>query len=388
MEAVLSTSLMHSTPMRLFEARERSQQTAGSPIAPGNTDYLLDLAGRNAPSPSRNRSRRYAPKHEEYILNNASEQRDYILDLANPERTPFNAADRQQKHPATFQCNLCPKRFTRAYNLRSHLRTHTDERPFACTICGKTFARQHDRKRHEGLHSGEKKYVCRGHLGTDEEWGCGRRFARVDALGRHFKSEAGSVCIQPLWDKEATRSQKAWMEDQQRVEALQTRMPQLDINTTNNFLPNAILQQYPALAGLDWGSIPQSPPPDEEAYSRTYSSTITPVHTERHGDRSPTQTGSYLRQYPDLAGFDRTSVTERALFDVDVLLPSLGKPDQHEHHGASYDRNRTSLFEKPPESRAGHHVGSNSHPLADALELGSKHAFNERCLLRNAFRMH
>jgi hypothetical protein len=43
---------------------------------------------------------------------NASDQRDYILDLANPERTPSNGADsrRQQKHPATFQCNLCPKR--------------------------------------------------------------------------------------------------------------------------------------------------------------------------------------------------------------------------------------------------------------------------------------
>ncbi|KAL8653328.1 MAG: hypothetical protein Q9226_003891 [Calogaya cf. arnoldii] len=64
--------------------------------------------------------------------------------------------------PDTFQCAICPQRFTRAYNLRSHLRTHTDERPFVCTVCGKAFARQHDRKRHEGLHSGEKKFVPKG----------------------------------------------------------------------------------------------------------------------------------------------------------------------------------------------------------------------------------
>lgn len=34
-----------------------------------------------------------------------------------------------------------------------------------------------------------------------------------------------------------------------------------------SFLPQALLAQYPALAGLDWGSIPQGAPPDEEAYS-------------------------------------------------------------------------------------------------------------------------
>jgi hypothetical protein len=90
----------------------------------------------------------------------ASDQRGYILDVSGPERTPSNGAESsiQQNHPATFQCHLCPKRFTRAYNLRSHLRTHTDERPFqfACGVCGARFRRNHDLRRHEGLHAGEK----------------------------------------------------------------------------------------------------------------------------------------------------------------------------------------------------------------------------------------
>ncbi|KAF2418790.1 hypothetical protein EJ08DRAFT_666105 [Tothia fuscella] len=211
--------------------------------------------------------------------------RDYILDLADPSR-PASAASgdttsnskRTQKHPATFQCSLCPKRFTRAYNLRSHLRTHTDERPFVCSVCGKAFARQHDRKRHEGLHSGEKKFVCRGGLKGGLHWGCGRRFARADALGRHFRSEAGRVCIKPLLEEEAIERMnvanreaglppinfpagqqgQAFGQQNQGFEPY-PGAPQagFDPNLQMNYsrLPAALLQQYPTLGGI-WDTLP------------------------------------------------------------------------------------------------------------------------------------
>lgn len=108
-----------------------------------------------------------------------------------------------------YQCNLCPKRFTRSYNLRSHLRFHTDERPFVCTVCKKSFARQNDRKRHESLHDGEKKFVCKGDLKAGGQWGCGRSFSRADALDGHFESEVGRICIKPLRDEEETGRQAA-----------------------------------------------------------------------------------------------------------------------------------------------------------------------------------
>ncbi|PGH27541.1 hypothetical protein AJ80_00782 [Polytolypa hystricis UAMH7299] len=191
------------------------------------------------------------------------ENRNYILDLADPQRPGASITDskRVQKHPATFQCNLCPKRFTRAYNLRSHLRTHTDERPFVCTVCGKAFARQHDRKRHEGLHSGEKKFVCRGDLSRGGNWGCGRRFARADALGRHFRSEAGRVCIKPLLDEEALERERTFMGQQQQLAGhLQPvtqpmTIPAMDGQPTTFTLPAALLQQYPALQTLQWDQI-------------------------------------------------------------------------------------------------------------------------------------
>lgn len=231
--------------------------------------------GSRSPSPSA-KSRRSSTSN---VPN-----RDYILDLADPNRPASTASEggnskRMQKHPATFQCNLCPKRFTRAYNLRSHLRTHTDERPFVCTVCGKAFARQHDRKRHEGLHSGEKKFVCRGNLKNGSQWGCGRKFARADALGRHFRSEAGRVCIKPLLEEEALEYQAAQMQKNAASMSMlggglgvPVGMPQAqvfdaygnpvttgyDINGGMSYrLPAALLAQYPTLGGI-WDNLPMN----------------------------------------------------------------------------------------------------------------------------------
>lgn len=77
-----------------------------------------------------------------------------------------------------FECTFpgCKKRFPRRYNLKSHERTHTTERPFVCDLCCKSFARNHDLKRHRRIHLGLKPYQCQI---------CRQLFSRADALTRH-----------------------------------------------------------------------------------------------------------------------------------------------------------------------------------------------------------
>lgn len=122
------------------------------------------------------------------IMNFGNDSSDGSIGIMTPPSSPMPKYSRSKTPPTThrqrpiYKCDTCNKTFTRPYNLRSHQRTHNNDRPYPCDHpgCKWRFARPHDLKRHQLLHSGIKPHKCEH---------CNLRFARRDALRRHWHVE-------------------------------------------------------------------------------------------------------------------------------------------------------------------------------------------------------
>ncbi|XP_047212716.1 transcription factor E4F1-like [Girardinichthys multiradiatus] len=98
----------------------------------------------------------------------------FVSENTDGERQAFKV-----NQAGRYICHLCEKTFKTTNILRTHMKTHSDQKNFSCELCGTSFRTKGSLIRHNRRHTDERPYRCTL---------CGQSFRESGALTRHLKS--------------------------------------------------------------------------------------------------------------------------------------------------------------------------------------------------------
>uniref|UniRef100_A0A914I1P6 C2H2-type domain-containing protein n=1 Tax=Globodera rostochiensis TaxID=31243 RepID=A0A914I1P6_GLORO len=87
-----------------------------------------------------------------------------------------------------LHCTHCARPFKRAWDLKRHLRTHTDERPFVCDACGRRFRLRTTLADHWRTHEEAETHATQFQCSA-----CAKRFLSRSALKLHMRTHTGEA---------------------------------------------------------------------------------------------------------------------------------------------------------------------------------------------------
>ncbi|XP_010728987.3 transcription factor E4F1 [Larimichthys crocea] len=180
LEAFIQHKLQHSC--KRVEARdEASHQEVAAAIGSASEVKTADGASSDEPVKGSNdessgqlgrgrRKKNAVPK----VTDQSDGTEGSISDNADSDKRVYKV-----NQDGRYICQLCEKTFKTTNILRTHMKTHSDQKNFSCDLCGTSFRTKGSLIRHNRRHTDERPYRCTL---------CGQSFRESGALTRHLKA--------------------------------------------------------------------------------------------------------------------------------------------------------------------------------------------------------
>lgn len=85
-----------------------------------------------------------------------------------------------------YICDICGKEIRSFEGFKGHMNMHKESNPIQCVQCGKKFGLVHSLNLHMRLHTGEKPHCCAE---------CGKSFSQRGSLSQHMKTHLGNKSL-------------------------------------------------------------------------------------------------------------------------------------------------------------------------------------------------
>uniref|UniRef100_A0A8D3AV66 Transcription factor E4F1 n=1 Tax=Scophthalmus maximus TaxID=52904 RepID=A0A8D3AV66_SCOMX len=158
-----------------------------------------------------------------------------ISDNADSDKPPYKV-----NRDGRYICQLCEKTFKTTNILRTHMKTHSDQKNFSCDLCGTSFRTKGSLIRHNRRHTDERPYRCTL---------CGQSFRESGALTRHLK--ALTPCTEKIrfvQYKEILVSKDGIQKEEQEIVEAQTAVVSVVEAGSQEVLHQVVVEQSQAEA--------------------------------------------------------------------------------------------------------------------------------------------